>query len=92
MRQLPDDFIAALEATAAAYLTRSDPIRQSGFGGGAARWQAEREPIGAYGSRTRNLPAFDVAAFMRAAGINVAGETKAGSIPEAHFAWADAAE
>jgi len=45
MRQLPDDFIADLEATAAAYLTHSDPIRQSGFGGGAARWRAEREPI-----------------------------------------------
>ncbi|HEY3161081.1 MAG TPA: hypothetical protein VGJ78_19080 [Vicinamibacterales bacterium] len=27
MRPLPDDFIAALEATAAAYLTHSDPIR-----------------------------------------------------------------
>ena len=45
MRRLPDDFVAALEATAAAYLTHSDPIRQSGFGGGAARWRSEREPI-----------------------------------------------
>ena len=197
MRQLPDDFIAHLDATAAAYLTHSDPIRQSGFGGGAARWRAEREPIldavnrpgalidigcangyllhcleawgtaralridpfgldistalierartrfpgredhfyvgnawswepprrfdfvyslydcvpetyledyvrrllarvvapggrlilGAYGSRTRRLPAFDVAAFMRTAGIPVVGQRTVGSIPEAQFAW-----
>jgi len=40
MRQLPDAFIADLEATAAAYLTHSDPIRQSGFGGGEVRWNA----------------------------------------------------
>jgi len=40
MRQLIDDFIADLEATAAAYLTHSDPIRQSGFGGGEVRWNA----------------------------------------------------
>ena len=201
MRQLPDDFLAGLHATAAAYLTHSDPIRQSGFGGGAARWRAEREPIldgitrsgsvidigcanghlleclvswgsqrgidldpfgldvspplitaararfpgredhfyaanawswepprrfdfvyslydcvpesyladyirrlavhvaapggrvivGAYGSRTQNLPAFDVAAFMQSAGIAVAGETSAGSVPEARFAWTDVA-
>jgi len=200
MRQLPDDFIADLEATAAAYLTHSDPIRQSGFGGGAARWRAEREPIldgvaaagtfidvgcangylleclvawgvhralrldpfgldisaplieracarfpgredhfyvgnawswqpprrfdfvyslydcvpetyledyvrgllarvvapagrlilGAYGSRTRNLPAFDVGAFMRMVGLAVAGQTTVGSVPEAQFAWTDA--
>jgi SAM-dependent methyltransferase len=201
MRQLPDDFIAGLEATAAAYLTHSDPIRQSGFGGGEVRWRAEREPIldavnrpgtlidigcangylleclegwatarglridpfgldispalierararfpgredhfclgnawtwdpprrfefvyslydcvpetylvdyvrgllarvvapggrlilGAYGSRTRNLPAFDVAAFMRTMGLAVVGETTVGSVPEAQFAWTDAA-
>jgi len=201
MQQLPDDFIAALDATAAAYLTHSDPIRQSGFGGGAERWLSEREPIldgvnrsgtlidigcangylleclvtwgaqrglhldpfgldvsaplverararfpgredhfyvdnawsweparrfdfvyslydcvpetyledyvrgllarvvapggrlilGAYGSRTRNLPAFDVAAFMRTVGLAVAGQTTVGSAPEAQFAWTDAA-
>jgi SAM-dependent methyltransferase len=201
MRQLPDDFIADLEATAAAYLTHSDPIRQSGFGGGALRWRAEREPIldaversgtlidigcangylleclegwatarglridpfgldispalverararfpgredhfhvgnawtweparrfdfvyslydcvpeayledyirgllarvaapggrvilGAYGSRTRNLPAFDVAAVMQTMGLTVAGQTRVGSVPEAQFAWTDAA-
>lgn len=201
MRQLPDDFIADLEATAAAYLTHSDPIRQSGFGGGEVRWRAEREPIldavnrpgtlidigcangylleclvgwgmqrglrvdpfgldispslierararfpgredhfhvgnawswqpprrfdfvyslydcvpesfleeylrgllarvvapggrlivGAYGSRTQNRPAFDVAGFMRMVGLAVAGQTTAGSVPEAQFAWTDAA-
>jgi hypothetical protein len=47
--------------------------------------------LGAYGSRTRNVPAFDVAAFMRAAGLAVAGQTTVGSVPEAQFAWTDAA-
>ena len=28
-----------------AYLRSDDPIRQSGFGGGAERWRAERSPI-----------------------------------------------
>lgn len=44
-RPLPDDFLSALHALADAYLAHDDPIRQSGFGGGAARWRAEREPI-----------------------------------------------
>ena len=34
--------MAALEDS---YLSSDDPIAQSGFGGGAARWRAEREPI-----------------------------------------------
>jgi hypothetical protein len=38
-------FLADLLATADAYLGHSDPIRQSGFGGCAERWRAEREPI-----------------------------------------------
>jgi hypothetical protein len=40
---LPPDFLTrALEAS---YLRSGDPIRQSGFGGGAERWRAEREPV-----------------------------------------------
>jgi SAM-dependent methyltransferase len=42
---LPPAFVAQLEALAARYLGESDPLRQSGFSGGHARWQAERAPI-----------------------------------------------
>ena len=45
MRALPDDFLEGLAALPKAYLQHSDPIRQSGFGGGAERWRLEREPI-----------------------------------------------
>jgi SAM-dependent methyltransferase len=45
VKQLPDSFIRELDALAVDYLAQTDPIRQSGFGGGAARWRAEREPI-----------------------------------------------
>jgi SAM-dependent methyltransferase len=45
MKLLPPSFLDELDAQAAAYLANSDPIRQSGFGGGAERWRAEREPI-----------------------------------------------
>jgi SAM-dependent methyltransferase len=45
MADLPRDFLAGLPALEEAYLATSDPIRQSGFGGGAERWRAEREPI-----------------------------------------------
>ena len=44
-RTLPDDFLRELKALEAAYLTYDDPIRQSGFSGGAERWRAERSPI-----------------------------------------------
>jgi hypothetical protein len=44
-RALPPDFVAGLDALAAAYLAESDPYLQSGFGGGAARWREEREPV-----------------------------------------------
>jgi SAM-dependent methyltransferase len=43
--ELPAEFIAQLEALASSYLAQSDPYLQSGFGGGTARWRAEREPI-----------------------------------------------
>ncbi len=42
---LPETFLRELAALEEAYLRRSDPIEQSGFYGGPARWRAEREPI-----------------------------------------------
>ncbi len=43
--ELPPAFLQELAALEDAYLRRSDPVEQSGFGGGPARWRAEREPI-----------------------------------------------
>ena len=43
--QLPDSFLRFLKDLEASYLESDDPICQSGFGGGAQRWRAEREPI-----------------------------------------------
>ena len=45
MKLLPESFVQELDAQALVYLAQSDPIRQSGFGGGTERWRAEREPI-----------------------------------------------
>ena len=42
---LPQRFLAELKALEDAYLRETDPIRQSGFRGGAERWRAERGPI-----------------------------------------------
>lgn len=42
---LPQSFLQELKALEAAYLREDDPIRQSGFRGGAGRWWAERRPI-----------------------------------------------
>jgi hypothetical protein len=42
---LPQDFLQKLATLEASYLAAPDPLRQSGFGGGARRWQAERGPI-----------------------------------------------
>jgi SAM-dependent methyltransferase len=42
---LPSDFLCKLDELERSYLAESDPIRQSGFGGGPARWRAEREPL-----------------------------------------------
>lgn len=44
-RRLPDGFLRGLAKLERSYLMEDDPIRQSGFGGGAERWRAEREPI-----------------------------------------------
>jgi SAM-dependent methyltransferase len=39
---LPEEFLERLRELEQSYLTQSDPIRQSGFGGGPARWREER--------------------------------------------------
>ena len=44
-RDLPEEFFERLSDLEAAYLAQTDPIRQSGFGGGATRWRKERELI-----------------------------------------------
>ncbi len=45
MKRPDRDFMEEMEALEAAYLASDDPIRQSGFSGGAERWRAERGPI-----------------------------------------------
>jgi hypothetical protein len=42
---LPEAFLQRLAVLQTLYLRESDPMRQSGFFGGAARWRAERSPI-----------------------------------------------
>ena len=44
-RALPRAFLQNLRTLEAAYLKEDDPIRQSGFSGGAQRWRSERGPI-----------------------------------------------
>ncbi|MGB3478175.1 MAG: class I SAM-dependent methyltransferase [bacterium] len=44
-KKLPDDFLKEILALEASYLEYDEPIKQSGFGGDAARWRIEREPI-----------------------------------------------
>jgi SAM-dependent methyltransferase len=43
--ELPDRFLRELVSLEASYLQSDDPIKQSGFGGGAERWRREREPL-----------------------------------------------
>jgi SAM-dependent methyltransferase len=45
MHTLPDAFLAHLKALEEAYVQETDPVRQSGFGGGHARWRTERELV-----------------------------------------------
>ena len=45
MRKLPDAFLAGLAALEESYLRETDPVRQSGFGGGRERWREERGVI-----------------------------------------------
>jgi SAM-dependent methyltransferase len=42
---LPEWYIERILGLEDSYLEHEDPIRQSGFGGGAERWRAERGPI-----------------------------------------------
>jgi len=42
---LPNEFLNDLQQLQEAYLSHSDPIKQSGFHGGEARWRSEREVI-----------------------------------------------
>lgn len=42
---LPPAFLSRLRDLETSYLKEVDPIRQSGFAGGAERWRAERESI-----------------------------------------------
>ena len=44
-QELPPEFVERLRKLAESYLTTDDPYLQSGFGGGARRWYAERQPI-----------------------------------------------
>ena len=43
--KLPGEFLRYLEVLENTYLAERDPIRASGFGGGAKRWRCEREPL-----------------------------------------------
>jgi SAM-dependent methyltransferase len=45
MTALPAAFLNRLRALEARYVRETDPVRQSGFGGGHARWRTERELI-----------------------------------------------
>jgi len=44
-RLLPPEFTEMLDELARSYLTETDPMRGSGFGGGDDRWRSEREPL-----------------------------------------------
>jgi predicted methyltransferase len=46
--------------------------------------------IGAYGSRSRGLPPFDIAGFLRSRGFNVVGASQGGEPAMTGFAWLDA--
>ncbi len=42
---LPEEHLDSIRVLETAYLSYDDPIRQSGFSGGAERWRAERSPL-----------------------------------------------
>jgi len=43
--KLPGAFLARLRALEETYVQETDPVRQSGFGGGPERWRTERELV-----------------------------------------------
>jgi SAM-dependent methyltransferase len=45
MAKLPAEFLDRLRALERSYVRETDPVRQSGFGGGHARWRTERELV-----------------------------------------------
>lgn len=45
MGKLPVAFLDRLRALEESYVQETDPVRQSGFGGGHARWRTERELV-----------------------------------------------
>ena len=45
MDELPPEFLDRLRDLEVSYLRETDPVRQSGFGGGQHRWRMERELV-----------------------------------------------
>ena len=45
MTELPVAFLDRLRALEVSYLRETDPVRQSGFGGGHERWRTERQLV-----------------------------------------------
>ncbi|MCI0438996.1 MAG: class I SAM-dependent methyltransferase [Chloroflexi bacterium] len=45
--------------------------------------------VGAYGSRSRGIPPFDIAGFIEAMGLEMAGASTGGEPPLTAFAWVD---
>jgi hypothetical protein len=43
--------------------------------------------LGAYGSRSRGIPPFDIGGFLRSAGFSVSGEARGGDPVITRFAW-----
>lgn len=78
---LPEEFLRELAELEAAYLRTSNPIEQSGFRG--------RLIVGDYGSRSRRIPARDVAEALRPVGLSVAGTSEATSAQRTRFAWVE---
>jgi hypothetical protein len=98
----PPEFIAHIRGLEAAYLRETDPIRQSGFAGGADRWRSEREPILCAVEGDGDLLDLGCAngflseclatwagerGLLEGSGLPVTGEASAGSPVVARFAW-----
>lgn len=43
--KLPEEHLASIRSLESAYLSETDPIKQSGFSGGPERWRAERSRL-----------------------------------------------